>query len=106
MKHIIESVDILFAKMLEVLQNHNENFLIEGEEGFTNPEGEEIYDGDYQVYSDVDRYGHYNVYAITKLENGIAHLIGIQDTEGTKEIEISLLSMGELYDLAKLCTNI
>ena len=108
MEETLDTIDKLFETVLEKLQNHNEIFLIEDEEGFsyTTPEGEEAEPLDYQVYSSVDKYGHYNTYAIRELKDGQAYLIGVADTEGNKVESIGNFGIAELYDLARLCTNI
>jgi hypothetical protein len=106
MKHTINAIESLFEQLLSALKNHNEVFLIENEDDYSyeTPNGEEAEPSDYQVYFEIDKYGYGNSYAIAKLENGIAHLIGLGENDHDKQISIENFNMSEIFDLANLCT--
>jgi hypothetical protein len=106
MENVLKQIDVLFEQVIDKLCSHNETFFIENEEdyGYVSLAGDEVNECEFTVYSDSDKYGYYNQYAIQRIENGVAYLIGIGDTEGDKELLIkSDFNYIELYAIAELC---
>lgn len=106
MENTLNTIESLFEQLLVALKNHNEVFFVENEDdyGYLTPDDDkEVELNDYQVYFEIDKYGYGNAYAISKLENGIAYLIGSGENDDEKEISIENFNMGELFDLGRLC---
>lgn len=106
MENVLKQIDVLFEQVIDKLCSHNETFFIENEDdyGYVSLAGNEVNECEFTVYSDSDKYGYYNQYAIQRIENGVAYLIGIGDTEGDKELLIKCdFNYIELYAIAKLC---
>lgn len=106
MEKVLEQIDVLFEEVIDKLCNHNETFFIENKDdyGYVSLDGDEVNECDFTVYSDSDKYGYHNEYAIQRIDNGVVYLIGIGDNDGNKELNIkSDFNYIELYNIAKLC---
>lgn len=105
MENTLNTIDNLFAEVLTKLSTHNEIF-IEFSEEFEEylHEGDIVYEGDYQVYSNVDKHGYFIRYAIMEMKEGNAYLISLDEEANKLTVPLNHFGMGELYDLAKLCT--